>query len=38
MDMLENKAKTELVLNVLIYADFSRWPQKTLREFIDCIQ
>ena len=26
MEMLNHKSKTELVLNVLIYADFSRWP------------
>jgi len=35
--MLAHKAKTELVLNVCVYADFSRWPQSQLREFIDYV-
>ena len=35
LEMLSHKAKTELVLNVLIFADFSRWRQQQLREFID---
>lgn len=34
---LESKAKTVFVLNVLIFADFSRWPQLHLRRFIDCV-
>lgn len=37
LDMLSHKAKTELVLNVLIFADFSRWPQRDLRDFIDYV-
>jgi len=37
MEMLAHKSKTEFVLNVLIYADFSRWPQTTIRELIDSI-
>ena len=34
---LESKAKTEFILNILIFADFSRWPQTDLQTFIDCI-
>jgi len=37
MKMLENKSKTEFVLNVLIYADFSRWPQSTIKDLIEKI-
>jgi hypothetical protein len=33
--MLNRQAKTELILNTLIYADFSVWSQKPLRELID---
>jgi len=35
--MLAHKAKTEIVLNILIFADFSRWLQTPLRELIDFI-
>ena len=35
IDMLVHKAKTELVLNVLLYADFTRWPQKQVKELIE---
>lgn len=26
LNQLETKAKTEFILNILIFADFSRWP------------
>jgi hypothetical protein len=35
LEILVHKAKTELVLNVMIYADFSLWPQKTLKRIIE---
>jgi hypothetical protein len=35
IDILVHKAKTELVLNVLLYADFTRWPQKQVKELIE---
>ena len=35
LDMLATKAKTELVLNTLIFADFSLWSQVPLKELID---
>jgi len=34
---LQSKAKTEFILNILIFADFSRWKQIDLQQFIDCI-
>lgn len=37
-DMLDLKSKTELVLNVCLYADLSMWPQETLRRFIESLQ
>ena len=37
IDALMSKAKTEFILNLVIFADFSRWPQLKLKEFIDCI-
>jgi hypothetical protein len=33
--MLELRSRTEFVLNVLIYNDFSCWSQPDLRELID---
>jgi len=37
IEMLAHKSKTEFVLNVLIYADFSRWPQSTIKDLIEKI-
>jgi hypothetical protein len=31
-------AKTELILNILIFTDFARWEQKTIKEFITMIK
>ena len=31
-------AKSELILNVLLFSDFSRWEQKVLRSFLDMIK
>jgi hypothetical protein len=35
IDILNHGAKTELVLNVLLFTDFTRWEQKLKRRFID---
>ena len=35
---LQTRAKTEFILNILIFADFSRWPQIDLQSFIECIE
>ena len=37
--MMKTKAKTEFVLNILIFADFSNgWNQLILQDLIDCIE
>ena len=36
LSQLSTKAKTEFILNILIFTDFS-WSQKRLKEFIDCM-
>ena len=36
--MMQSKAKTELVLNVLLYADFSVWTQRALNTFIEGLE
>jgi len=38
MAIFENGSKSELILNVLLYADFSRWKQKHLRSLLDMIK
>lgn len=38
MNLFEAGSKTELILNVLLFADFSRWKQKVLRSFLDMIK
>lgn len=38
MQILEHKENTILVLNVLLYADFSIWPQIQLREIIEKLE
>jgi hypothetical protein len=35
IEILVEKKKTEMVLNVLLYADFSLWPQTELKEIIE---
>lgn len=37
LGILEQGDRTLLVLNVLIYADFGRWPQKDVRKFVDWV-
>mmetsp|Transcript_37727 Transcript_37727/g.57768 ORF Transcript_37727/g.57768 Transcript_37727/m.57768 type:complete len:137 (+) Transcript_37727:1216-1626(+) len=37
LKILNQGNKTELILNVLIFADFGRWKQEKLRRFIDFI-
>ncbi len=37
LNILKSKTKTELILNCLIFAEFSRWSQKSLRQFLDYI-
>jgi len=36
--MLASKAKTEFVLNLLLYADFSLWKQRDLNLFIEFLE
>ena len=38
MSQLEMKGKTEFMLNVLIFADFSPWPKTDIQTFIDCLE
>lgn len=35
LEQLATKSKTEFLLNILIFTDFSRWPQTDLNTFID---
>jgi len=37
LSQLESKAKTEFVLNILSFADFSLWQKPHLLKFIDYI-
>ena len=37
LSQLEFKARDTFILNVLLFADFSRWPQTDLQKFLDCI-
>jgi len=37
LKILHQGTKTELILNVLIFADFGRWKQEKLTKFIDFI-
>ena len=37
LEILHEGTKTELILNVLIYADFSRWKQTDIKTFIDYV-
>ena len=36
--MMRSKAKTELILNVLLHADFSTWTQRNLNTFIEGLE
>ena len=38
LNNIELKAKTEFYLNILLFADFSRWPQRDLDLFITCLE
>lgn len=37
LDIISRKAKTEFVLNVLLYADFTIWPLMQVKDLIDAI-
>ena len=37
LDLLSKLAKTELLLNVLLFSDFTRWDQGRLRQLLDMI-
>ena len=37
LDQLNSKIQTEFILNILIFADFGRWKQKQIRNFIELI-
>ena len=37
LDIISRKAKTEFVLNVLLYADFTIWPLMQVKDIIDAI-
>jgi hypothetical protein len=36
--IMKTRAKTELILNVLLYADFSVWKQRDLNTFIEGLE
>ncbi len=38
LEILAVGSKSELILNVLLFADFSRWKQKSLRVFLDMLK
>ena len=38
LEILKQGTKTEIVLNMFIYADFSRWKQDYIKEFIEFIK
>jgi hypothetical protein len=38
LELLEKRNKTEQVLNIMLFANFSRWEQKYLKRFIDQIK
>ncbi len=38
MEIFENGSKTELILNLLIFSDLTRWEQKRIRHFVNMIK
>ena len=38
MEVFATGSKTELVLNILMYSDLTRWEQKRIRHFVNMIK
>jgi len=38
LEIFENGAKTELILNLLIFSDLTRWEQTRIRHFVNMIK
>ena len=37
LELFEHKARTEFLLNVLLFVEFQNWPQQDLKDIIEAI-